>query len=60
MADIYVRLREINILRELNLQPLMQDCSQTPYEKEHWQIQLNGERRSFDWGEVNCGVGGYD
>ncbi len=58
MADIYARLREINILRELNLQPLKQGCSQTPYEEEHWQIQLDGERHSFDWSEENCGVGG--
>ncbi|MNC60208.1 hypothetical protein D3C75_1100690 [compost metagenome] len=57
MAEIYARLREINILRELDLEPVKRGCGQTPYEEEHWQIQLNGEQRSFDWSEENCEVG---
>ena len=56
MADIYARLREINLLRELNLEPVRQGCGQTPYDEEHWQIRLGGQELAFDWSEENCEV----
>lgn len=56
MADIYARLRTINIYRELNLEPDMRNCTKTPFGEEHWQIRLDGEERSFYWDEENCEI----
>lgn len=56
MADIYARLRTINIYRELKLQPDMKNCAMTPFGEEHWQIRLDGEERSFYWDEENCEI----
>lgn len=56
MADIYARLRTINIYRELNLEPDSRNCVQTPFDEEHWRIRLDGEERSFYWDEENCEI----
>lgn len=56
LADIYARLRTINIYRELNLEPDMRNCTKTPFGEEHWQIRLDGEERSFYWDEENCEI----
>lgn len=56
LADIYARLRTINIYRELNLEPDTRNCVQTPFDEEHWQIRLDGEERSFYWDEENCEI----
>ncbi|MDF9840580.1 hypothetical protein M2105_001579 [Paenibacillus sp. PastF-1] len=56
MADIYARLRTINIYRELKLEPDMKNCAKTPFGEEHWQIRLDGEERSFYWDEENCEI----
>ncbi|WP_342562070.1 hypothetical protein NST84_20865 [Paenibacillus sp. FSL R7-0345] len=54
LADIYARLRTINIYRELKLEPDRKNCAKTPFDEEHWQIRLDGEQRSFDWDDENC------
>lgn len=56
LADIYARLRTINIYRELNLEPDSRNCVQTPFDEEHWRIRLDGEERSFYWDEENCEI----
>ncbi|KUP21322.1 hypothetical protein [Paenibacillus sp. DMB5] len=56
LADIYARLRTIDIYRELKLEPDMKNCEMTPFGEEHWQIRLDGEERSFYWDEENCEI----
>ncbi|OMD53584.1 hypothetical protein BSK56_00085 [Paenibacillus borealis] len=58
MADIYTRLRDIDVMGELKLEPepARQNCNQTPYDEEHWQIRLNGEEQTLEWSEEKCEV----
>ncbi|WP_156123834.1 hypothetical protein [Paenibacillus sp. FSL R7-0273] len=55
-ADIYARLRTINIYRELKLEPDRKYCAKTPFSEEHWQIRVDGEVRSFSWDEEKCEI----
>lgn len=56
MADIYARLRQINVTGEMKLETGRKGCTQTPYDEEHWRIRLNGEERTLEWSEENCEV----
>lgn len=54
MIDIYNRMREIDVLRELDLDNSDSSCSSTPVNEDHWEIQVNGEQRTFDWSSEKC------
>ncbi|MEK5447209.1 hypothetical protein [Paenibacillus sp. FSL R7-0331] len=54
MADIYARMRTINIYRELELEPDRKNCAKTPFDEEHWQIRMDGAQFSFDWDDEAC------
>lgn len=56
IADIYSRMREINVMREMRLEPVSPNCNQTPYDEEHWQIRLNGEEQTLEWSEEKCEI----
>lgn len=54
MIDIYDRMREIDVLRELDLDNSDSNCSSTPVNEDHWEIQVDGEQRTFDWSSEKC------
>lgn len=54
MTDIYDRMREIDVLRELELDNSDSNCSSTPVNEDHWEIQVEGEQRTFDWSSEKC------
>lgn len=54
MADIYDRVREIDVLRELDLDNSDSNCSSTPVNEDHWEIQVDGVERTFDWSSEQC------
>lgn len=54
MNDIYDVMREIDVLRELDLDNSDSNCSSTPVNEDHWEIQVDGEQRTFDWSSERC------
>lgn len=51
--DIYNKMREINILKELKLVS-KSNCERIPFSEDSWSIRMNGKLLSFKWSEKDC------
>lgn len=52
--DIYNKLREINILKEIKLLPKSKCSRMIPFSEDHWNIRIDGKVLSFTWIEGSC------
>ncbi|KAI7248592.1 hypothetical protein KC345_g11845 [Hortaea werneckii] len=54
MRSIYDRMREMNIMGNLELVPASPGCSVTPHQEDSWQITAGGVTRTLTWSDENC------
>lgn len=56
MRSIYAKMKDMNIMGPLKLEPDSLSCNQIPYNEDSWKITLNGETISLAWSEKHCEV----
>ncbi|WP_150265954.1 hypothetical protein [Paenibacillus tepidiphilus] len=56
LAEIYSRMRDLQVMGELKLDTATMGCAQIPYDEEHWRIRADGEEVLWSWSEERCRV----
>ncbi|OMF36939.1 hypothetical protein BK133_08480 [Paenibacillus sp. FSL H8-0548] len=54
MISIYEKMREINIMAMKELEPAVKGCERVPYSEDTWEININGETKTFTWTDKYC------